>query len=144
MDTPSSHDAALLLLMMGEEQAAEVLRHLDSASVEKIGLAMAAIRGVKHEQADEVASFVRATARRLDCEVDEHPIALGGSVLRHGRDLMESRIRAAFPHHTLDLRFPDFPPVVGAAVEALRAAGADPSPDPEAIAAQLARMTPAA
>lgn len=54
MDTPSSHDAALLLLMMGEEQAAEVLRHLDSASVEKIGLAMAAIRGVKHEQADEV------------------------------------------------------------------------------------------
>ncbi|MEO6699691.1 MAG: flagellar motor switch protein FliG [Paraperlucidibaca sp.] len=57
----SSHQAAMLLLMMGEEQAAEVLRHIDSDSVEKIGMAMAAIREVNHEQAEAVVSRFQET-----------------------------------------------------------------------------------
>ncbi|MFX6755295.1 flagellar motor switch protein FliG, partial [Acinetobacter baumannii] len=38
---PGSADAAMLLLMLGEERAAEVLRYVGSEAVEKIGLAMA-------------------------------------------------------------------------------------------------------
>lgn len=56
MSTNNSHQAAMLLLMMGEEQAAAVLRHIDSESVEKIGMAMAAIREVNHEQAEAVVT----------------------------------------------------------------------------------------
>ncbi len=55
-----SEQAALLLLMLGEVQAAEVLRHVDAEEVEKIGTAMAAISSVDSERADAVyQSFQR-------------------------------------------------------------------------------------
>src|SRR3989339_1649559 len=48
---PGSHEAAMLLLMLGEERAADVLRHVGSEAVEKISMAMAGIREVNNDQA---------------------------------------------------------------------------------------------
>ena len=49
-----SQQAAVLLLMLGEEKAAEVLRHVGYEEVEKIGVAMAAIRNVDSAHAAAV------------------------------------------------------------------------------------------
>ena len=49
-----SQQAAVLLLMMGEDKAAEVLRHVGYDEVEKIGVAMAAIRDVDSDHAAAV------------------------------------------------------------------------------------------
>jgi len=49
-----SQQAAMLLLMMGEEKAAEVLRYVDAAEVERISMAMAAIREVDNKAAETV------------------------------------------------------------------------------------------
>ncbi len=51
-----SQQAAVLLLMMGEEKAAEVLRHVGYEEVEKIGVAMAAIRDVDSAHAAAVCN----------------------------------------------------------------------------------------
>ena len=51
-----SEQAAVLLLMMGEEKAAEVLRHIGFEEVEKIGAAMAAIRDVDSAHAAAVCN----------------------------------------------------------------------------------------
>lgn len=44
----------MLLLMMGEAQAAEVLRYVDASEVERISMAMAAIRDVDNQAAETV------------------------------------------------------------------------------------------
>ena len=66
-----SEKAAMLLLMMGEDKAAEVLRHVSSDEVERIGMAMAAIKDVHLEQAVSVIdTFEVELAEQL-------PLALG-------------------------------------------------------------------
>lgn len=86
MSTDNSHQAAMLLLMMGEEQAAEVLRHIDSDSVEKIGMAMAAIREVNHEQAEAVVSRFQETM--------ESQTSLGVGVSGYVRQMLVSSLGA--------------------------------------------------
>lgn len=49
-----SERAALLLLMLGEEKAADVLRFVPSSELEKIGSAMARIKEVNNHQAEAV------------------------------------------------------------------------------------------
>lgn len=56
VSTVGSEKAALLLLMLGEDQAAKVLQHVDAADVEKIGSAMAAIRNVDNSKAESVVN----------------------------------------------------------------------------------------
>jgi flagellar motor switch protein FliG len=46
--------SALLLMSLGEEEAAQVFRFLGPREVQKIGVAMAALRNVTREQVDEV------------------------------------------------------------------------------------------
>jgi len=46
--------AAVLLLSLGETEAAEVLKHMTAKEVQKLGTAMAAISGVSREQVGEV------------------------------------------------------------------------------------------
>ncbi len=46
--------AAVLLLSLGEADAAEVLRHMDPKEVQKIGIAMATMAGVTREQVGQV------------------------------------------------------------------------------------------
>ena len=46
--------AAVLLLSLGEEDAAEVLKHMDAKEVQKLGLAMATVGAVSREQVGKV------------------------------------------------------------------------------------------
>ena len=46
--------AAVLLLSLGEEDAAEVLKHMNAKEVQKLGIAMATISGVSREQVMQV------------------------------------------------------------------------------------------
>jgi flagellar motor switch protein FliG len=46
--------AAVLLLSLGETDAAEVLKHMDPKEVQKIGIAMATMTGISREQVEKV------------------------------------------------------------------------------------------
>ena len=48
--------AAVLLLSLGEEDAAEVLKHMNAKEVQKLGIAMATISGISREQVMQVMS----------------------------------------------------------------------------------------
>lgn len=51
-----THRAAVLLLTLGEESAAEVLKHMGPKEVQKVGSAMATMTNVGREQVSEVLS----------------------------------------------------------------------------------------
>ncbi|HEX4871704.1 MAG TPA: flagellar motor switch protein FliG [Nevskiaceae bacterium] len=51
---PGSERAAILLMSLGEAEAAEVLRHMNAKEVQKIGQAMASLSNVTRERAGEV------------------------------------------------------------------------------------------
>ena len=60
MNAEGLNKAALLLMSIGEEEAAEVFKYLAPREVQKIGAAMAALKNVTREQLDNVlAEFVR-------------------------------------------------------------------------------------
>ncbi|HET6804154.1 MAG TPA: flagellar motor switch protein FliG, partial [Frateuria sp.] len=46
--------AAILLLTLGEQDAAEVLKHLSARDVQAVGQAMASLTSVSREQVDKV------------------------------------------------------------------------------------------
>ncbi|MDG6403062.1 flagellar motor switch protein FliG, partial [Pseudomonas quasicaspiana] len=46
--------AAVLLLSLGETDAAQVLRHMGPKEVQRVGVAMAQMRNVHREQVEEV------------------------------------------------------------------------------------------
>lgn len=56
-DTPALNGvqrAAVLLLSLGEQEAAEVLKHMSAKEVQKLGTAMATISGISREQVSQV------------------------------------------------------------------------------------------
>lgn len=84
-------------------------------------------RTVVRRQAEEVVAFVRACVARLDLGDVELPVLFGGGVAR-GRDpLLLATIRAGLEEHApaARLEIVDAPPVLGAALLVLAAAGAD-------------------
>lgn len=86
-------------------------------------------RGIVRRQADEVVAFVRACVTRLELRDADVPVLFGGGVAR-GRDpfLLES-IRVGLEEHApaSRLQIVDAPPVLGAALLVLGAAGAGPA-----------------
>ena len=54
MDEKGVEDAAILLMSMGEEEAAEVFKHLSPKEVQKLGETIARMRTVSREKVDEV------------------------------------------------------------------------------------------
>ncbi|WP_133135023.1 flagellar motor switch protein FliG [Legionella rowbothamii] len=66
--------AAILLLSMGEKNAAEVLRHLEPRQVQKVGMAMAALNNVSRTKMQNVlADFTSAIGDQTSLAVDtEH------------------------------------------------------------------------
>ena len=60
MDEEGLSDAAILLMSLGEEEAAEVFRHLSPKEVQKLGETIAKTRAVTKERVDEV--MVKFTA----------------------------------------------------------------------------------
>lgn len=67
--------AAVLLMSLGEKEAAEVLKHMGAKEVQKLGMAMATISNVSRDQAEEVIdSFVRTleTSTSLGVGADDY------------------------------------------------------------------------
>jgi flagellar motor switch protein FliG len=63
--------SALLLMSIGEEEAAQVFRFLGPREVQKIGVAMAALKNVTREQVDEVLhEFVREAEQHTALSLD--------------------------------------------------------------------------
>jgi hypothetical protein len=96
-------------------------------------------------QADEIVTFAVTALRRLDLMGADVPVVLGGGVIAGGDTRLMSGIRAG-----LDARAPrarivhvEEPPVVGAALLALSAAGADATALARAEQAVLASPVPA-
>ena len=51
---PGPERAAILLMSLGETEAAEVLKHMGAKDVQKIGQAMASLQNVSRERATQV------------------------------------------------------------------------------------------
>ncbi|HQQ69201.1 MAG TPA: flagellar motor switch protein FliG [Alicycliphilus sp.] len=54
MDEQGLNDAAIMLMSLGEEEAAEVFKHLSPKEVQKLGETIAHMRAVSREKVDEV------------------------------------------------------------------------------------------
>lgn len=54
MDDDGVQDAAIFLMSLGEEEAAEVFKHLSPKEVQKLGETIAKTRAVSHERVDQV------------------------------------------------------------------------------------------
>ena len=58
--------AAILLLSLGETDAAQVLRHLGPKEVQRVGVAMSQMRNIQREQVEGVmGEFVSTVGDRL-------------------------------------------------------------------------------
>ncbi|WP_244632519.1 BadF/BadG/BcrA/BcrD ATPase family protein [Microbacterium sp. Se63.02b] len=86
----------------------------------------AVARGIVQRQADEVVAFVRACVNRLGLREVEVPVVFGGGVARGRNPLLLDTIRAGLAEHApaARLQIVDAPPVLGAALLVLGAAGA--------------------
>ena len=64
MSDAGTHNTAILLMSLGEAEAAEVLRHLGPREVEKIGQAISKMSGVTRDQIDEVLDAFNLQAQQ--------------------------------------------------------------------------------
>jgi len=62
MDEAGLEDAAILLMSLGEEEAAEVFRHLAPKEVQRLGETIAKMKAVSHEKVDGVLERFTAVA----------------------------------------------------------------------------------
>ena len=63
MDDQGLNDAAVFLMSLGEEEAAEVFKHFSPKEVQKLGEAIARMRSVSHDKVNEVVlKFTNAAA----------------------------------------------------------------------------------
>ena len=67
---PSTRSAAVLLLALGESAASEILKHMDSKIVQRLGVEMAGLKTASNEEVTAVVgSFVSAMSDRASIEV---------------------------------------------------------------------------
>ncbi|MFI7544716.1 N-acetylglucosamine kinase [Actinoplanes sp. NPDC049599] len=94
---------------------------------------------------DEVAAMAGALLRRLRLVRSDAEVVLGGSVLQNGDERLYERIRQgiAAVAPAASVRVLDLPPASGAAIEALRRAGAG-EPARAALRAELMRASDSA
>jgi flagellar motor switch protein FliG len=75
LDEVGVEDAAILLMSLGEEQAAEVFRHLEPKEVQRLGETMARLKAVPREKVEGVLERFTATAAEqhiLVADTDEY------------------------------------------------------------------------
>ena len=75
MDDQGAEDAAILLMSLGEEQAAEVFKHLAPREVQKLGETIARLKSVPRERVERVMERfenVAATQSVLVSDTDEY------------------------------------------------------------------------
>ncbi len=63
MDDAGVENSAILLLSLGEEEAAEVFKHLGPKDVQKIGTAMSRLKGVTRDRIEEVLGAFQKQAQ---------------------------------------------------------------------------------
>lgn len=116
LEMSGSEKAAMLLLMMGEDKAAEVLRHVSPDEVERIGAAMAAIKDVHLDHAVSVIdTFEQEVSEQL-------PLAVGlpnyvrnvlvGTLGDNGNTLADKVLGDESPLEISSLRWLDLDTVV--------------------------------
>ncbi|QXZ09040.1 flagellar motor switch protein FliG [Comamonas sp. Y33R10-2] len=71
MDERGLNDAAILLVSLGEEEAAEVFKHLSPKEVQKLGETIARMRGVTREKVDFVIERFTSDAASQSLLVDD-------------------------------------------------------------------------
>ena len=71
MDDRGLQNAAILLMAMGADSAAEVFRHLNPRQVQKIGETMASLKITPRERLDEVLTLYRSEADSQSSLVDD-------------------------------------------------------------------------
>jgi flagellar motor switch protein FliG len=70
-DRPGVEQAAILLLTLGEQDAAQVLKHLGAKDVQRVGAAMAQLTGISREDVSEVLNeFSVRVERQTSVGVD--------------------------------------------------------------------------
>lgn len=63
--SPGLHKAAVLLMALGEQEAAEILKHMEPKEVQKLGVAMSRLKNIAREEVDAViSSFVETVERQ--------------------------------------------------------------------------------
>src|ERR1700722_9402033 len=65
MNVEGIHRSALLLMSLGEDEAAEVLKFLAPREVQKIGSAMASLKGVSRDELERVLEDFCTEAEQL-------------------------------------------------------------------------------
>lgn len=97
--------AAVLLLSLGEQEAAEVLKHMTAKEVQKLGIAMTSVAGVTQEQVGLVIdSFVDALDKRTSLGVGADDYVRNVLVGALGADKANSLIdRILFGRNTTGL-----------------------------------------
>jgi flagellar motor switch protein FliG len=71
MSSDGVQKGAILMLALGEDEAAEVLKHLGPREVQKLGAAMTALKGVSNEQLGEVLEeFMEKSGRASSLGLD--------------------------------------------------------------------------
>ena len=81
MNDDGLNEAAILLRSLGEEEAAEVFKHLGPKEVQKLGVAMAKIDKVTHGLIDSVLE-------KFDAEAGQHA-SLGGDSPDYTRSVLK-------------------------------------------------------
>lgn len=71
MDEQGLNDAAIMLMSLGEEEAAEVFKHLSPKEVQKLGETIARMRGVTREKVDFVIDRFTSDAASQSLLVDD-------------------------------------------------------------------------
>src|SRR5574344_611446 len=71
MDERGLNDAAIMLMSLGEEEAAEVFKHLSPKEVQKLGETIAQMRSVSREKVDEVLGRFTNDAAAQSLLVDD-------------------------------------------------------------------------
>lgn len=80
LNVPGVQRAAILLMTLGEEHAAEILRYLEPREVQRIGAAMANIKSVRHQEVEAVL---------LDfCDVARRETAMGVASQQYVRNVL--------------------------------------------------------
>lgn len=116
------------------------LVHLGEVVVRQARAGDQVARELVEHQGREVVAFVTASANRLDAAIDGCHVVLGGSILRHGRDLLQPVIERELLPARPEISIPDVAPVAGAGAAVLEQAGVVVAA--EQIQAQLDAISP--
>jgi flagellar motor switch protein FliG len=86
MNEEGIYKSAVLLLSLGEDEAVQVLKHLNQLEVQKLGAAMAKLRNLSREQVDSVLSDFCGRVMREPLFLDVDPENYARTVLERALD----------------------------------------------------------